>query len=145
MSHRTWARYGLDRSVVGSSITINGTPMTVVGVASQGFFGDTLRADATGVWIPLGQEPVMRGANSLIERPNQDWLYAIGRLRPGASPEQAGARLTAALQQWLGELIQVEAVDVSSQDATLRIVVQYTVRRTQERRTADFVRGGPQP
>ena len=43
----------------------------------------------------------MRGSGSLIERADQDWLYAIGRLRAGASPEQASVRMTAALQQWL--------------------------------------------
>jgi phage baseplate assembly protein W len=47
-----------------------------------------------------------------------------------------------ALQQWLGELIQVEAVDVRSEEATLRVLVQYTVRRTQQRQVAQFTRGG---
>jgi hypothetical protein len=47
-----------------------------------------------------------------------------------------------ALQQWLGDLIQVEAVVVESEDSTLRVVVQYLVRRTRERRVAQFSRGG---
>jgi uncharacterized protein len=47
-----------------------------------------------------------------------------------------------ALQQWLGDLIQVEAVQVESEDATLRVVVQYLVRRTRERKVAQFSRGG---
>lgn len=47
-----------------------------------------------------------------------------------------------ALQQWLGELIAVEAVQVESADATLRVTVQYTVRRNQQRQVAQFVRGG---
>jgi len=45
-----------------------------------------------------------------------------------------------ALQQWLGELIQVESVQVDSEDATLRITVQYVIRRSQERRTVEFSR-----
>lgn len=47
-----------------------------------------------------------------------------------------------ALQQWLGDLIQVESVDVQSDDATLRVLVQYTVRRTQKRVTAEFSSAG---
>lgn len=47
-----------------------------------------------------------------------------------------------ALQQWLGDLIEVDAVDVLAEDATLRITVSYLVRRTQERRTAQFTHGG---
>jgi hypothetical protein len=45
-----------------------------------------------------------------------------------------------ALQQWLGELIQVEAVQVESQDSTLRVLVRYIVRRTQQRQSAEFTR-----
>ena len=50
-----------------------------------------------------------------------------------------------ALQQWLGDLIQVEAVRVESQEAALRVTVQYVIRRTQQRQTAQFSRGGPGP
>ncbi len=46
-----------------------------------------------------------------------------------------------ALQQWLGDLIQVEAVQVASQESTLTVTVQYRVRRNQQRQTAQFSRG----
>jgi phage baseplate assembly protein W len=46
-----------------------------------------------------------------------------------------------ALQQWLGDLIQVEAVKVESEDATLQVMVQYVIRRSQQRRTDQFSRG----
>ncbi len=45
-----------------------------------------------------------------------------------------------ALQQWLGDLIQVEAVGVESEDATLRVTVQYIVRHDQQHRVAQFAR-----
>lgn len=45
-----------------------------------------------------------------------------------------------ALQQWLGDVIEVEAVDVTSDDALLQVVVQYRVRRTSERRVESFQR-----
>jgi phage baseplate assembly protein W len=45
-----------------------------------------------------------------------------------------------ALQQWLGDLIQVEAVQVESEDATLRVTVQYTIRRNQQSQVAAFSR-----
>jgi predicted permease len=102
LSYQTWTeRFGQDPAIVGSSVLVSGRPMTVVGVAAQGFFGDTVRPNPPGIWIPLGQEPALRGQASLIDRAAQDWLYAIGRLRPGIRPDQAGARATAALQQWL--------------------------------------------
>jgi hypothetical protein len=46
----------------------------------------------------------------------------------------------AALQQWLGELIEVEAVKIDQQDGTLRVDVQYRVRRDQERRFQTYTR-----
>lgn len=45
-----------------------------------------------------------------------------------------------ALQQWLGDRIQVEAVQVESEESTLRITVQYILRRTQQRSVAQFSR-----
>ncbi len=45
-----------------------------------------------------------------------------------------------ALQQWLGDLIQVEAVEVESQDSTLQITVQYIMQRNQQRQVVEFSR-----
>ncbi|MEL6603897.1 MAG: GPW/gp25 family protein [Cyanobacteria bacterium J06614_10] len=45
-----------------------------------------------------------------------------------------------ALQQWLGELIELEEVTVLQQDSTLRVTVRYRVRRTQARRVDRFER-----
>ncbi|MGI8587610.1 MAG: GPW/gp25 family protein [Chloroflexia bacterium] len=59
------------------------------------------------------------------------------------SPELATAlqfTMQAALQRWLGDLIEVQALDVTSEEATLQIVVRYVVRRTNERQVALFTR-----
>ena len=59
------------------------------------------------------------------------------------SPELAGATeftIQGALQQWLGDLIKVESVDVVSREATLHITVRYVVRRKQQRAVAQFSR-----
>ncbi|HRJ53124.1 MAG TPA: GPW/gp25 family protein [Candidatus Thiothrix moscowensis] len=46
----------------------------------------------------------------------------------------------AGLQQWLGDVIEVHALQVTSEDATLRVDLQYRVRRNQEIRITSFVR-----
>jgi phage baseplate assembly protein W len=59
------------------------------------------------------------------------------------SPELAAATQFAvqgALQQWLGDVIAIEAVTAESEDSTLRVQVQYVVRRTQQRKVAEFSR-----
>lgn len=48
--------------------------------------------------------------------------------------------IQSALQQYLGDLIQVESLEVTAQDSTLLVSLQYTVRRTQVRQTARIVR-----
>lgn len=63
-----------------------------------------------------------------------------------ASPEVATATqylVQSSLQQWLADLITVEAVDVQAQEGSLLINVQYVVRRSQTRATAEInVAGG---
>ena len=46
-----------------------------------------------------------------------------------------------ALQQWLGELIEVQGVQVETDDSRLQVTVEYTIRRTQQRQVAQFERG----
>ena len=48
-----------------------------------------------------------------------------------------------ALQQWLGDLIQVEGLHVEAVEAMLQVTVQYTVRRTQQRQVAQLQREIP--
>ncbi|WP_431284194.1 GPW/gp25 family protein [Humitalea sp. 24SJ18S-53] len=48
-----------------------------------------------------------------------------------------------ALQQWLGDLILVEAVEIEAEDSTLRVRIAYLDRSEQTRATADFSRGLP--
>lgn len=45
-----------------------------------------------------------------------------------------------ALQQWLGDVVEVQAVEVGNQEATLRVAVRYRVRSATQPRTAVFVR-----
>ncbi len=48
-----------------------------------------------------------------------------------------------ALQQWLGDLIQVEQVEVNAAEEKLKVTVVYRVLRNQQRKTAHFFREGP--
>lgn len=102
LSHHAWQTiYGGDPSVVGATFFVEGHPLTVVGVAPTGFFGETLQSDPPDIWVPLQQEPTISGKSSLLRQPVSAWLRAIGRLRPGAKIDGMSPRLTAALRQWL--------------------------------------------
>ncbi len=69
------------------------------------------------------------GLLQLLFAPNSEALAAATQLTVQSS-----------LQQWLGDLIEVESVQVRSEDSSLRVSVQYVVRRTQQSRTAQFTR-----
>ena len=71
------------------------------------------------------------GLMQLVFAPNSDELAAATQFL-----------VQGALQQWLGDLIEPNAVEVQSQDSSLRVTVQYTVRRTQQQQVARFTRGG---
>jgi len=102
LSHHVWqGTYGGDASVVGSTLVIEGHPFTAIGVAPPGFFGETLRGNPPDLWIPLQQEPLISGDGTMLRQPVAAWLRVIGRLRPGASTEVMGPRLTGILRQWM--------------------------------------------
>jgi phage baseplate assembly protein W len=72
------------------------------------------------------------GTAQLVFAPNSDML--------AAAQQQA---IQAALQQWLSDLIRVQSVTVTADEATLQVTVVYTVNQTQQQQTQQFVYGSP--
>jgi predicted permease len=102
ISHHIWqTAYGSDPSVVGSTFELEGHPVTIIGVMPPGFFGETLRANPTELWVPVQQEPMLDGRASLLHEKSEAWLRMIGRLRPGATTAGMDAKLTSVLRLWL--------------------------------------------
>jgi predicted permease len=99
MSYQTWQQhFGSDPSVIGSTVNVNGFACTIAGVTPRGFYGDTLRSDPPDFWLPLAAEP----EKWKLQNTETEFLYVIGRLKPGFTPESVQVRLTVELQQWLG-------------------------------------------
>ena len=102
LSHRAWSqRFGARPDVVGTAVTLNGVPATIVGVAPRDFYGETLRPNPPDVWIPLSNEPRLQPMARLLEAKSSHWLYIIGRLKPGVDAASLQPRLTAAVQRWV--------------------------------------------
>jgi predicted permease len=101
-SFRYWKdRLGGDPSVIGSNITVGRTSFTIIGVAPPQFYGETLRPDPPGLWLPLSADRQLNRERALIDQPGEHWLYLLGRLAPNVSAAQAQARLTTTLRNWL--------------------------------------------
>ncbi len=104
MGYHTWQKeYAGDPSIIGSTINVNGLPVTLIGIAPEEFFGDRLSAYPPALWIPLSQEPAFEGegVKSLLNSSGDAWLYVIGRLKQGAVPSQVPSQLSTNLQHWL--------------------------------------------
>ncbi len=102
VSYRTWQTdFAADPNVVGSTIFVQTHPFTVAGVAPPGFFGDRIIPNPPDFWMPLASEPVIEGANSALKQSNEEWLYPIGRVRPGINIGALQAKLSVVLRQWL--------------------------------------------
>jgi macrolide transport system ATP-binding/permease protein len=104
ISHGLWQRrFGGRTDIVGQSMLMNGHAFTIVGVTSPEFGGPAvgLRQD---IFVPMMMQAVMRPPRAgysgernpdLLRNRGNSWLFAIGRLKPGATREQAQASLSA--------------------------------------------------
>jgi hypothetical protein len=96
LSYASWqSDFGADSSIIGSTIFIQTHPFTVAGIAPPGFFGDRVTDRPPAIWIPLNNEPIVEGSNSILHHADTNWLYPIGRLHPGASISALDAKLSA--------------------------------------------------
>jgi predicted permease len=102
MSYEAWqSDYGSDLRVVGQTFYMQGQPVTIVGIAPPGFFGDRISSGPPALWVPLSAEPVIEGKTSILHVPESNWLYVVGRLKPGVSVEALQGKMSASLRQWL--------------------------------------------
>ncbi|MGD1079494.1 MAG: ABC transporter permease [Candidatus Sulfotelmatobacter sp.] len=102
LSYQAWqAAYGADPSVIGSTFYIQNQPFTIVGISPPGFFGDRINSDPPAFWLPLNDEPYLERETSILKQPDTNWLYALGRVKPGVNPGSLQAKLSNSLRQWL--------------------------------------------
>lgn len=89
LSHSMWQQqFGGREDAIGQDLRINGVPHTVVGVMPAGFL--FVESDVT-MWLPLAFTP---GDRSDDNRHNNNYSM-VGRLRPGATIEQAQREMDA--------------------------------------------------
>lgn len=102
--------------------------------------GRTATAGETAYIRQLIEQVLFTAPGERVNRP--DFGTGVRQLVFAPNSEELASAtefmIQGALQQWLGDLIQVEAVQVEAVESTLRVDVAYTVRQTQERDVAHF-------
>ncbi|MCP5118555.1 MAG: ABC transporter permease, partial [bacterium] len=97
LSDALWRRrFGADPETLGREVLLNNHKVTVVGIMPPGFHGQD-RVFLAEFWVPLPMAPALltryRGGDSRYERRGWRWLALTGRLKPGASIEEAEAEI----------------------------------------------------
>jgi len=116
LSYNFWQRrFGLNPAVIGTTITLDDTPFTIVGVGARGFSGFTVdqRPD---VWWPFWMMPQVYGPDALegFMDPTAQWVQIGGRLKAGEAPAQVRSELDVILKQLFEE--QVDRFASSEKD-----------------------------
>ena len=102
ISHRYWQkRFGGNEAVIGKQINLNNVAFTIIGVTPPGFDGTMEVGSTQDVTIPLAWEPQLYTdrQRSNLNGAGVWWLRLMGRLKPGATAEQAQAQLVNAFHQ----------------------------------------------
>jgi predicted permease len=94
-------RFARSPSVIGKTIDVNLTPITIVGVAPHGFTGASHVQTPQDLFMPISIQPVIfpREKGSLLSDPDTWWLQIMLRLKPGVTQENALASLAVSLDQ----------------------------------------------
>jgi phage baseplate assembly protein W len=112
--------------------------------------------DGRGRSAEAGEEDYIRGLieQVLFTSPGERVMrpdFGSGVMQLVFAPNSAELAATtqflvqAALQQYLGNLISLEGVEIESFDSTLRVIVRYSIRRTGISQVAEFAREGALP
>jgi predicted permease len=101
-----WAReFGRSAAVLGQTIKLNDTPLTIVGVNPRGFTGAKNVQQSPDVFVPLAMQPLVSPhskSGSLLTDTRDWWVNVMGRVKPGVSDRSAQV----ALDGQLGALVR---------------------------------------
>ena len=96
LSETLWkSQFDADPQIVGKAITLNGLPVTIIGVAPSGAANLLLG----GIFLPYTLAPQLDHSGDLLDNQDNPWLSMSGRLHPGFTRIDAQAELTAIMSQ----------------------------------------------
>lgn len=102
LSHQYWQeRFRANPAVIGQPLKLNKQSFIIIGVAPPTFTGTLQVGYRPAVTVPLACEPLLEGERSrlgTVNEPGVWWLDLMGRLKPGATYEQARDSLNGTFQ-----------------------------------------------
>lgn len=123
MNYQTWQQeYAADPSVVGSTFVLNTHPVTIIGIAPPGFYGDRMTDEPADFFIPMAMEPLM-GPTSFLHRHESNWVYILGRVKPGTEIAPLQAKMSGELRNWLTQLELYQRADLKKNLANSHVIL----------------------
>jgi len=123
MSYETWQHdYASDASVVGSTFWVNTKPVAIVGIAPQGFFGDRISSAPPDYYLPIESMPGLTNA-PFVHEPRTQWLYIIGRVKPGVAMGALQDKVNALLRQAFSTIPDFSTEQGKTQLAKVHVVL----------------------
>jgi predicted permease len=92
------AHFGGDPGIIGKEVSVDGHPVTIIGVAPEGFYGVFTFGNIQG-YLPLGMATIAGNPNDFMTNRGFRSLFVMGRLRPGVSLTQAQASANVVAQR----------------------------------------------
>jgi len=113
MSYATWKNvYNGDHSVIGETFWMNTKPVSVIGVAPEGFYGDRMSSTPPDFYMPIATAPDEMGGKGFRD-PSQNWLDIIGRVKPGTAMVPLQQKLSAELKPLFAPDPHFSAADIA--------------------------------
>jgi predicted permease len=107
LSYGYWMRrFGGDSSVLNQTLSLNGHPMTIVGVSARGFEGVQIGAPPD-VMVPVTMKAQMTPTWDDLENRRSRWLTVMARLGPGVTRERAESQMNVVYRQ----ILEAEAAE----------------------------------
>lgn len=101
ITYQAWQRdFGSDPSVVGSVFSFKTYPVTIVGIAPPGFYGERMIQAPANFYLPFALEPVFNGQSALLHSKGANWVYVIGRVKVGTPIAPLQEKVSANMRQW---------------------------------------------
>jgi predicted permease len=92
------AHFGGDPGIIGKKVSVDGHPVTIIGVAPEGFYGVFTFGNIEG-YLPLGMATIAGNPNDFMSNRGFRSVFVMGRLRPGLSLTQAQASVNVVAQR----------------------------------------------
>ena len=101
ISYAYWKRqFNLDPGILGRTLTVNGYPLTIIGVTPPHFDGEITDV-ATDIFLPMSMQIQVMPGRPYLDDPNTSFIMLLGRLKPGISLAQAKENLNLVFRQSL--------------------------------------------